>query len=238
MNQAKWGHGMSEHEAGTTLGRILVTSGAITEDDLTEALRRQRLGGKQLGQILVEMGVLAPPQLERALHTQSRLRGGSSYAGSFILVIDDDAEIGALLGDILKGAGYRVGVAGDEAEASAIVAATDAYRPALIVLDLGLPGPGGISLLATLQQRDDTRGIPVIVLTGNPNLEPEISARGLFVHRFLVKPVPARRLLAEVESVLQEVRQAGLPAGRYPAATEGPPEGAAVPTGSVTGDRR
>jgi len=188
------------------LGQLLVASGAITEEDLAEALRYQPASGKPLGQLLVDMGALAPRQLERALRVQSRLRGGPPSAGGLILVVDDDPEIGALLGEVLTGAGYRVGIAGDAEEALAAVMAVDGDRPALIVLDLGLPGQGGLELLAILRGSAPGARVPVIVLTGRPELESEILARELRVSRVLGKPVLARRLLEEVEAALREAR--------------------------------
>jgi len=195
---------MGDHEECALLGQLLLSSGAITESDLEEALSRQRLTGEQLGQVLVSMGALAPRQLERALQTQARLRGKAGEERKFILVIDDDPEVGALLGDILEGAGYRVGVAGDEGEAIAAIMAPDGGRPALVVLDLGLPRYGGIEFLTILRKNGATCRLPVVVLTGRPDLEEEIKERGLKISAFLGKPISARRLLAVVESVLAQ----------------------------------
>ena len=54
---------MSEHEACALLGQLLLASGAITPEDLNEALYRQKVSGEQLGQVLLGMGALAPRQL-------------------------------------------------------------------------------------------------------------------------------------------------------------------------------
>ena len=190
------------------LGQLLLASGAITPQDLQEALHRQRTTGEPLGQMLLQMGALAPRQLERALQSQRRLRGKTDGDRAFVLVIDDDPEIGALLADILEGAGYRVGVASDEAEAVAAIMAPDGRRPSLIVLDLGLPKYGGIEFLTVLRRNGTTSEIPVIVLTGRPDLEPEITARGLKISELLAKPVSARKLVGVVEATLEEARAA------------------------------
>lgn len=195
---------MREQEECGLLGQLLLASGAITSEDLQEARYRQRLTGEQLGQILLDMGAVAPRQLERALQAQSRLRGKPTQDRRFVLVIDDDPEVGALLGDILEGAGYRVGVAGDEAEAIAAIMAPDGSRPSLVVLDLGLPKYGGIEFLTILRKNGLTNRLPVIVLTGRPDLEADIRQRGLEISAFLAKPVPARRLLEVVGEVLAD----------------------------------
>ena len=199
---------MSDHDGCALLGQLLLASGAITAEDLHEALYRQKVSGEQIGQVLLEMGALAPRQLERALHAQNRLRGKPSQDRAFVLVIDDDPEIGALLGDILEGAGYRVGIASDESEAIAAIMAPDGCNPALIVLDLGLPRYGGVEFLTILRKSGTTNRIPVIVLTGRPDLEADIRARGLQISEFLAKPISARKLLEIVEHVLGRDRKA------------------------------
>ena len=207
---------------GSLLGQLLVASGAITEGDLAEALAQQNAGGGQLGQLLVGLGALAPRQLERALRTQSRLRAELMGDRGLILVVDDDPEVGALLADVFTGAGYRVLVAGDEVAAIAALTSGGGVRPALIVLDLGLPGCGGAGLLAVLRSSGVESGRPVIVLSGQPDPKAEVEARGLQVSRVLSKPVSARTLLATVESVLQEDPQVGVAApvqGGQPAST-------------------
>lgn len=201
-----------ERKQWALLGQLLLASGAITEDDLREALYRQGLTGEQLGQVLLSMGAIAPRQLERALHAQARLRGKPASERPLILVVDDDPEIGALLVDILEGAGYRVGIAADEGEGIAAIMSPDGCRPALIILDLGLPRYGGIDFLTILRKTGITSRVPVIVLTGRPDLEADIRSRGLDISRFLAKPISARRLLSVVEDVLDEV-SAGASAG-------------------------
>jgi DNA-binding response OmpR family regulator len=113
--------------------------------------------------------------------------------------------VGAIVADILEGAGFCVGVAEDTAEAGAVLLAADAPTPAVAVLDLGLPGDGGINLLARLRDNEKTRELPVIILTGRPDLAEAIQARGLTVSALLAKPVPARKLIEVVEAAAREV---------------------------------
>jgi CheY-like chemotaxis protein len=194
---------MSEHGESILLGQLLLANGAITPEDLGEAMHRQTRSGEPLGRILIGMGALAPRQLERALHAQKRLRGKDTPDRLYVLVIDDDPEVGALLADVLEGAGYRVGVAADESEAVAAIMAPDGHRPALIVLDLGLPRYGGVEFLTVLRKNGPTMRTPVVILTGRPDGEDEIHARGLEISQFLAKPVSARRLVEVVEAALR-----------------------------------
>lgn len=195
---------MGEHSSRTLLGELLLADGSITSAQLSEALDRQSESPGPLGRILVDMGALTPRQLEAMLRKQARLRGTPGEVGRFILVVDDDPEVGAVVRDILAGAGYRVGVADNETEAVGRALAADVECPALVMLDLGLPGPGGIELLAWLREQERTRDLPVVVLTGNPDLEHEIQKRHLRISRFLAKPVPASRLIEAVGGALEE----------------------------------
>ena len=193
---------MGEKESCALLGQLLVVGEIITPEELRDAVRRQQSSGERLGEILMSMGAVAPRQLERALRVQARLRGKPEPGRPFILVVDDDTEVGAVVADVLSGGGYRIGVAQNEAEAMASVTAQDPCAPALLVLDLGLPEYGGIELLARLRKAGETRDLPVVILTGRPELEATIRERGLAINAFLPKPVSARELLEVVERVI------------------------------------
>ncbi len=195
---------MSDHNGNALLGQLLISWETITPEELREALRRQQSSGCRLGEVLLEMGAVAPRQLDRALRAQARLRGRADGDRAFILVVDDDPEVGAVVGDILAGAGYRVGVAQDEAEALAALLAPGQPRPAAVVLDLGLPQTGGIELLTVLRKMGGMQSLPVVILTGRPDLESTIRERGLTISAFLAKPVSARQLVQVVEAAVRE----------------------------------
>jgi CheY-like chemotaxis protein len=186
----------------------MVATGAITEEELREALRRHEATGNPLGQILVAMGAATENQLEHALKVQSRLRGRSDAKRSFILVVDDDPEVGAILADILEGAGFCVGVAEDTTEAGVVLLAPDGPNPSAAVLDLGLPGDGGVDLLARLRDNEKTCSLPVVILTGRPDLAERIQERGLTISALLAKPVPARQLIEVVEAAARQMNSA------------------------------
>lgn len=195
---------MGEHESCALLGQLLLAGEIITAEELREALRRQGSARQRLGDILLEMGSVAPRQLDRVLRVQARLRGRADQGRTFVLVVDDDHEVGAVVADILGGGGYRVGVAQNESEAMAAVLASDPPTPAAVVLDLGLPEHGGIELLTVIRKTGETQSLPVVVLTGRPDLEPRIRERGLAISAFLAKPVSARQLLQVVEAAIHE----------------------------------
>jgi len=76
-----------------------------------------------------------------------------------ILVVDDDAEIRALLSEYLQRNGYRVTTA---AEGKAMWAALEVKKPDLIVLDVMMPGDDGLTLCRNLRARS---AVPIIMLT-------------------------------------------------------------------------
>jgi len=199
---------MAENRAGVLLGELLLSAGIITEGDLQDALRRQTASGEPLAKILVDMGAVAPRQLERALRAQARLRGRPGDDRPFVLVVDDENEVGAILAEVLEGAGYRVGVAQNGTEALAAILATDQPRPVAVVLDLVLPGRSGVEILARLRQDPETRDLAVIILSGRPDLETEVRSRDLAISGFLAKPVSARRLVEVVEAALADAPRA------------------------------
>jgi CheY-like chemotaxis protein len=195
---------MSGTRPYAVLGELLLATGAITADELKNALQRQEKTRERLGEALVAMGVITEGDVAHALKVQARLRGRPGPERAFVLVVDDDPEVGAIVADILEGAGFCVGVAQDTAEATAALLAPDAVHPAAAVLDLGLPGDGGVELLARLRASEETRDLPVVILTGRPDLEQEIRQRGLHISALLAKPVPARRLVEVVEAAASE----------------------------------
>lgn len=194
---------MTDANGCALLGQLLLHEGAITQEQLEEALRLQTTSTERIGEILLRMGAIAEEQLARALRAQIRLRGRSESDKPYILVVDDDPEVGAVVADILDGAGYRVGVAQSGREAMSAILAPDLPAPCAIVLDLGLPEQDGVQVLAALRRIDGTETLPVVVLTGRPDLGSRIAEQGLAVSALLAKPIAARQLLSVVEAAVR-----------------------------------
>jgi CheY-like chemotaxis protein len=195
------GAGIMSRDQHTLLSQLLLSRGLVTEAVLAEALQTHETTGEHLGQVLVSMGAVGASELELALRAQARLRGRPDSSQPHILVVDDDPEVSAVLGEILSGAGYSAGLAEDASEAMAAATASDSTRPALMVLDLGLPGVSGLTFLAEL--RDRGYRLPVIVLAGSPDEDAHSRAKELEVLQVLAKPVSARALLEVVEAAIR-----------------------------------
>src|ERR1700741_2071518 len=79
--------------------------------------------------------------------------------GKVILIVEDDRDIRGLLADFLKREGFAVELAEDGAAADRILARV---APAIVVLDLMLPGEDGLSICRRLRARGAT---PILMLT-------------------------------------------------------------------------
>lgn len=114
-----------------------------------------------------------------------------------ILVVDDDANILAIIELYLKKAGFKVETceSGDAA-----LQAFEKTQPALVVLDVMLPGMDGWAVLAQLRQ---SSGVPVIMLTAKGDTLDRIQGLDLGADDYIVKPFDAKELLARIKAVLR-----------------------------------
>ncbi len=120
--------------------------------------------------------------------------------GDHILVIDDDAEIRALLTDYLGRNGYRATAVAD---GRALWPLLDRHRIDLIVLDLMLPGEDGLEICRRLRSRSR---VPVIMLTARGEETDRIVGLELGADDYLPKPFSPRELLARIKGVLRRTR--------------------------------
>jgi excisionase family DNA binding protein len=88
--------------------------------------------------------------------------GGRRRGGPLVLVVDDDARLREFMRVSLEAAGYSVGEASGGEEALAAIADE---RPALVLLDVVMPGVDGWELLRRLEERHGS--IPVIMFSGH-----------------------------------------------------------------------
>jgi two-component system phosphate regulon response regulator PhoB len=123
-----------------------------------------------------------------------------------VLVVDDEQDIVALVTYHLLKSGYRVTTARSGTEA---LAAARADRPALIVLDLMLPGMSGFDVLEQLRARDDTRHIAVLMLTARRDEPDRIRGLALGADDYLTKPFSPQELVLRVGAILRRTAATG-----------------------------
>lgn len=114
-----------------------------------------------------------------------------------ILIIDDEPEIGRLFSKILSEEGYRVFVAlsGEQG-----ILKIREKQPALVFLDLKLPGRDGIEVLKDIRRFD--KDIPVVILTGYETVETAVEAMKLGAYDYLSKPIDIRKIKLTIKNVL------------------------------------
>jgi CheY-like chemotaxis protein len=122
--------------------------------------------------------------------------GPSTREGS-ILVVEDSDEIRELLGLVLEAEGYRVVALDDGRD---VVETARELNPALITLDLALPGKDGWAIVRELQADDRTRDIPILVISAyTRELDGPLRRR---VARVISKPFYITQVVSEVEDII------------------------------------
>ncbi|HKW42193.1 MAG TPA: response regulator [Gemmatimonadales bacterium] len=132
-----------------------------------------------------------------------------------ILVVDDEADITALVAYHLAKAGYRVTTAANGRDA---LRAAREERPDLVVLDLMLPGFSGYDVLAELRRRDETKDLGVILLTARKDEPDRIKGLSLGADDYLPKPFSPPELVLRVGAVLRRLAAPAIAAGGLVAA--------------------
>ena len=115
-----------------------------------------------------------------------------------ILVVEDDASIRQGIVDALEFADHEVLVAADGAEGMRMGVRVG-YD--LLLLDLVLPGPGGLEILAEVRTCRPT--VPVIILTARGEESDRVKGLTLGADDYMVKPFSVKELLARIEAVLR-----------------------------------
>ena len=117
-----------------------------------------------------------------------------------ILVVDDDREIRDLLRKFLAKHDYRVTVAAD---GKALKRALSDWHIDAIILDLMLPGVGGLSLCQEVRSTSD---VPIIMLTAMGEETDRIIGLEMGADDYLPKPFNPRELLARIRAVLRRTQ--------------------------------
>ncbi|HKE61786.1 MAG TPA: response regulator [Nitrospira sp.] len=120
-----------------------------------------------------------------------------------VLVVDDEADLRKSIRLTLTKAGYDVVEAEDGGKAIEAVRSGD--NPLMldtIIMDLVMPRVNGVEAIAYL--RSQFRGVPILVLTGHPNIDNmnELYKQGIV--DYLVKPIVPDKLVAAVEKAVKQ----------------------------------
>jgi DNA-binding response OmpR family regulator len=124
---------------------------------------------------------------------------------SHILIVEDDKDIADLIAHYLQKAGHAVDMA---ASGTAALAKVKASPPALVLLDLMLPGMDGLLVCQTLRKDADTAAIPIIMLTARGEEAERIAGLELGADDYVTKPFSPGELVARVGALLRRTRAA------------------------------
>lgn len=116
-----------------------------------------------------------------------------------ILVVDDEAEMVAVLGESLRASGYEVFTARDGKEALETVRQT---MPDLVILDLQMQGMDGLTACEILKNDPATARLPVLLMSGEGGQLARLQGLALGAHDFMPKPFLKADLLQRVEAAL------------------------------------
>jgi DNA-binding response OmpR family regulator len=115
-----------------------------------------------------------------------------------ILVCEDDARMRDTIVETLAGEAFDVDTADRAVDAIQRVMRTS-YRA--LILDLKLPGLGGLDAIGVVKRFDES--LPIIVMTGHASYEIEQAARAAGIFYYLVKPFNLAELVAAVHAAVR-----------------------------------
>lgn len=114
-----------------------------------------------------------------------------------ILIVEDDQRLASLLVELLEQAGYTAAI---ETRGDHAVARILAERPALVLLDVNLPGLDGFTVCRTVRDAYPGR---ILVLTARGEEVDEVLGLEFGADDYMAKPVSPRRLLARIKALLR-----------------------------------
>jgi DNA-binding response OmpR family regulator len=120
-----------------------------------------------------------------------------------VLIVDDDPDIQRLVTYNLSQAGFQV------QSASTGQTALDSVQkqaPDLIILDVMMPDVDGMEVCRTLRQRENSRRIPIIMLTARGEEIDRVVAFELGADDYVMKPFSPRELVLRVKSIFRRVK--------------------------------
>ena len=131
-----------------------------------------------------------------------------------IVIVEDDAAIRQLVGDVLRNAGFSVAAAEDAKGMNAILART---QPQLVILDVMLPGEDGLSICRRLHAHERCS---ILMLSAKADEIDRVAGLETGADDYLVKPFGPRELIARVRALLRRgPRIQAPPARRFSVAT-------------------
>ena len=123
-----------------------------------------------------------------------------------ILLVDDEAAIREMVQHALSRAGFDTRAVADAVQADREI---ERSPPDLVLLDWMLPGIGGLEYARRLRRNDETRNIPLIMLTAKGEEGDKLSGFEAGADDYVVKPFSVKELVARICAVLKRTTRVG-----------------------------
>ncbi|MFZ5774523.1 MAG: response regulator [Thermodesulfobacteriota bacterium] len=122
-----------------------------------------------------------------------------------VLIIDDERDFATTLAERLELRDFEARAVGGAEEAMEVI--QGGWRPAVVVVDLKMPGLDGIATLSLLKQHDPA--MEVILLTGHGSTTAGIEGMRLGLFDYLMKPVDIGELIERINQAAAKAGQGG-----------------------------
>jgi signal transduction histidine kinase/BarA-like signal transduction histidine kinase len=179
-------------QGGLGLGLALVKSLVLLHDGRVDALSDGLGEGSEFVVYLPRLAPVAPVPAE------APAAPATDASGLRVLVVDDNVDAAEMLATLLEMNGYAVSVEFDGASA---LATALRERPAVALLDIGLPDMDGMELARRLRAQPQTADAVLVALTGYGQAEDQEQARQAGFNHHMVKPADIDRLLTLLASI-------------------------------------
>lgn len=126
---------------------------------------------------------------------------GKSPIKEKILIAEDEESLLRLETILLSSKGYRVTAV---TEGRAALAAIDADRPDIVILDIMLPDMDGLDVCRRIRSDPATASIPVIILTGKKNSQDVSAGMAAGADAYVTKPFRTASVIEAIEKLLGE----------------------------------
>lgn len=123
-----------------------------------------------------------------------------SAAPPAVLIVEDEAKLASVLSDYLQTAGYTTRCVSNGLD---VAAAVHAERPALVLLDLTLPGKDGVDVCREIRAFSDT---PIVMVTARVEEVDRLLGLDLGADDYICKPFSPREVVARVRTILRRAR--------------------------------
>lgn len=117
-----------------------------------------------------------------------------------VLVVDDDRNVITIIQDSLEPDIFKISEAVNGKEALGMVFAE---APDIVILDIMMPDMDGYEVCEKLKEHDNTRKIPIIILSAKTSVEDKLKAMDLGIADYIVKPFDPRELRARIRMALR-----------------------------------